>query len=156
MEEQRPVTSLEAAVSSLKAEIEGLRELFTEADRRYIQRFDQGDKAVAAALVAQEKAVSAALAAAEKAVYVAEQNADKWRNNANEWRGAMDDREKKMVMKEYLNPVITSLQKEVDALSTVVTLSTGRGMGYQNVWGWMVAAAGSGGVLAWIASHYTK
>jgi hypothetical protein len=75
-----------------------LREYFQalrEADdRRYLELRDAQEKAVVAALAAQEKAVNAALAAAEKAVAVAETNAEKWRMNANEWRAAMNDRER--------------------------------------------------------------
>lgn len=157
MEEQRAITSLEAAISSIKAEIEGVRELFMESDRRYIQRFDLQDKAVSAALVAQEKAVSAALAAAEKAVSVAEQNSEKWRSNANEWRGAMDDREMKMVMKEHLNPVIGGLQKEVNELKTLTTLSTGKGQGLDKAWAIILGlfGAGGGGLIGFLVSHYS-
>ena len=156
MDEQRSVTNLEAAVSSIKSEIEGIRELIVEADRRYGQRFDLQDKAVAAALVAQEKAVSAALAAAEKAVSVAEINAEKWRANANEWRGAMDDREEKMVLKDQLNPTIAGLQKEVNELKASVSTSAGKSAGIEKAWGWLVAAAGSGGLLAWLLGRATQ
>lgn len=48
-------------------------------------------------LVERDKAISAALLSAEKAVQVAEANAEKWRQNANEWRGAMGDREKNFI-----------------------------------------------------------
>jgi hypothetical protein len=52
-------------------------------DRRYEQRF-----------AAQEAAVIAALAASEKANLLADANAERWRAEANEWRGAMNDRER--------------------------------------------------------------
>ena len=48
-------------------------------------------------LVEKDKAISAALASAKEAVSIAENNAEKWRNQANEWRGAMSDREKNFV-----------------------------------------------------------
>ena len=74
-------------------------------DRRYEERFASRDKAVTEALAAAEKAVNAALSAADKAVAaamaatskattIAETNDEKWRANANEWRKAMDDRER--------------------------------------------------------------
>ena len=53
-----------------------------------------------ALLEAQDKAVKAALASAEKAVDRAEINAEKWRQNANEWRAAMTDRERNFARKE--------------------------------------------------------
>lgn len=46
--------------------------LLAEQEKRYAQRFD----------------------AQEKAIAVAEANAEKWRANANEWRQAMTDRER--------------------------------------------------------------
>lgn len=45
----------------------------------------------------KDKAINIALAAAKEAVQVAEANAEKWRNQSNEWRGAMNDREKKFI-----------------------------------------------------------
>lgn len=45
----------------------------------------------------KDKAINIALAAAKEAVGVAEKNAEKWRDQANEWRGAMNDREKKFI-----------------------------------------------------------
>jgi len=139
------VSYIKSEVSSIKAEIKGLNRLLEEIDRRYEQQF-----------TGQEKAVGAALAAAEKAVAIAEQNAEKWRGNANEWRGAMGDRESKFVQKEHLNPMMAGLQKEVDELKTFVNQSTGKSMGYDKFWGYLVAAAGSGGVAAWIVGKVVQ
>ena len=98
----------------------------------------------------QDKAFTVALLSAEKAVAIADNNAEKWRDNANEWRGAMGDREEKFVQKEHLNPMLQGLQKEVDELKTYVNQSTGKTMGYDKFWGYLVAAAGSGGIAAWL------
>jgi len=68
--------------------LDTLKILMDERDRRY------GEISAA-----KEKAVEAALAAASKAVEVAEQNAEKWRMNANEWRAAMTDRERNFLSK---------------------------------------------------------
>lgn len=67
------------------------------------QRFADYEKAVSAALAAAEKAVAAALAAAEKAREQAQADSLAWRNNANEWRGAMEDREAKFVSRNDLD-----------------------------------------------------
>jgi hypothetical protein len=139
MEDRRQHGRIESVVAALQAEVTGINRLMVEMDKRYDQQF-----------AAQEKAVGAALAAAEKAVLVAEQNSEKWRSNANEWRGAMDDREEKFVLKEQLNPTMHSMQKEVDELKTFKNLSTGKTIGLDKMWGYLVAAAGSGGVLAFI------
>jgi len=91
----------------------------------------------------------AALAAAEKAVQVAEVNSEKWRANANEWRMAMGDREEHFVKKENFDTTFQNLAKDIKELKERLDVSTGKGQGYEKVWGWIVAAAGSGGVLAY-------
>ena len=68
--------------------LETLKVLMDERDRRY------GEVSTA-----KEEAVRVALANAEKAVLVAERNAEKWRDNANEWRAAMTDRESQFLHK---------------------------------------------------------
>jgi len=116
-------------------------------DRRYEDRFAAqeksvhdafaaSEKAVNAALAAQEKAVTAALAASEKAVSVAETNAEKWRDNANEWRGAMTDREAKFIT-----------TTEFGLLKERIDRSEGSGRGMRDLWGWIVAAIMLGVVL---------
>lgn len=67
----------------------------------------------------QEKAVQAALASAEKAVDKAERQGERWRESANEWRGAMTDRERDFLSrKEFYSVVVTA----VAVVSLVVTL----------------------------------
>lgn len=115
-------------------------ELIEAKEQRYLDRFDTleksaitatsaAEKAVNAALAAQEKAVNAALAASEKAVSVAETNAEKWRDNANEWRGAMSDREARFVTTTEFN----LLKERLDR-------SEGSGHGMRDMWGWILAA----------------
>lgn len=86
--EQLTEERLTARVAHLNAEINGVNRLLDEVDKRNMQQF-----------ASQEKAVSAALAAAEKAVGVAERNAEKWRDNANEWRAAMSDKDRNFITK---------------------------------------------------------
>lgn len=144
--EQRTTVAGEASlIASIQSEMAGLRELLLEFDKRYEQRF-----------ALQKEIFSNALFNAEKAVTVAEINSEKWRANANEWRSAMDDRETRFVLKDQLNPTIQGIQKEVDQLRTQSNLDTGKSMGYAQIWTYIVAAAGSGGVLAWIAAHFSK
>ena len=57
---------------------------------------------------ADQEAVRAALASAEKAVGVAETNAEKWRNSANEWRSAMGDRERNFLTRKEFYSIITT------------------------------------------------
>lgn len=82
-----------------KLALEHALALLEANDKRYEERFAAQEKAVKDALAAQEKAVNAALAASEKAVSVAETNAERWRAGANEWRAAMNDRERNFLSK---------------------------------------------------------
>ena len=62
--------------------------------REYVDiRFSASDKAILSALASEREMRSAVLTAQEKAVKLAEDNAALWRASANEWRGAMNDRE---------------------------------------------------------------
>jgi len=104
-------------------------------DQRYQERFAAQEKAVKDALAAQEKAVNAALAASEKAVLVAENNAQKWRENANEWRAAMTDRERNF-----------ATQGDFKAIKERVDRGEGSGKGMRDMW-----ALIAGGILLLIA-----
>jgi hypothetical protein len=78
--------------------------------REYVDvRFEAMDRAVLAAVSSTKERNDAGLAAQEKAVKLAEENAALWRASANEWRGAMTDREKNFAPRDQLE----SLQRLV-------------------------------------------
>jgi len=79
--------------------------------REYVdRRFEDQVTAVQAALVAADKAVSAALIAQEKAVLKKEEEVERWRAAANEWRGAMSDRERDFLgRKEFYSIIGTAV-----------------------------------------------
>ncbi len=132
---------------------------------RQTQLAEAQDKAVQAALVAQEKAVQAALAAADKAVTKAEEGASDWRKSANEWRGAMSDRERDFISRNEYNQAMKALEDKVDA-STKATLdkvsliqewithTKGSQVGHAETWALVVSAVmaliGIGGFIATI------
>ena len=71
---------------TLKAYVERIMD---ESDKRYEQRHSD-----------QKEAVKAALASSERAVEKAEAISEKWRQNANEWRAAMSDKDKLYLTKD--------------------------------------------------------
>ncbi len=73
-------------VDTLKAYVE---RLFDEHDKRYEQRF-----------LAQQQSLTDALKSSNLAVDKAENIAEKWRANANEWRAAMTDKDKNFLTKD--------------------------------------------------------
>jgi len=99
-------------------------------DDRYDQRF--GD---------QQEAVKAALASAEKAVAVAEANAEKWRMNANEWRGAMDDREKNLMPRPQAEQADAANAEKISSLASRIDKNEGRTNGLLTIFA-IIAAVG--------------
>ncbi len=61
---------------------------------------DERDKRYEALSTAQKDAVESALSSAQRAVDKAESIAEKWRQNANEWRSAMGDKDKLYLTKD--------------------------------------------------------
>ena len=103
-------------------------------------------RAFDAALASQDKLTSAALAASNLATEKAEATAEKWRVNANEWRGAMDDRESKFVSVEVHRSDMDGLRKEVANLKDYVSERKGGEAGMKSAWGWI-----AGGLAALMA-----
>jgi hypothetical protein len=83
-----------------------LRALCDERDRRY------GELAAA-----QARAVDAALTAAKEAVAASDRNVEKWQAAANEWRGAMQDRER-----EFFSKSMGMVVGALSAASLIVAL----------------------------------
>ena len=86
-------------IETLKEHFEEIHKMHDAADAL---AFDKAEKAVKTAMEASEKAVAAAMAASEKAITVAEVNASKWRESANEWRATMSDKDRNFVTKQVL------------------------------------------------------
>ncbi len=92
-------------VDTLKAYIE---RLFDEHDKRYEQRF-----------AAQEKAVKDALTSASIAVDKAEGTAEKWRQNANEWRGTLNDRDRLLMPRIETEQRLKALDDKIVAITRI-------------------------------------
>jgi hypothetical protein len=75
--------------------------------------FAEKEKALQAALLAQEKAVNAALQSSDKAIDKAEANAEKWRASANEWRGAMSDRDRELPSRREVDTAMDGLSERL-------------------------------------------
>jgi len=93
-----------------------------------------------ALMVDQKEAVRAALASAETAVNKAEYNSEKWRDSANEWRSAMDDREVKFLPRTEYTAAHQALIDRIGMLENRVTKNEGTGQGLKQGWGYLIAA----------------
>lgn len=101
------------SLSELAGKLTGLRELIDERDTRYTERAVADAKAVDAALKAAERLTSTIHEASQKAIEKADINAEKWRANANEWRGAMQDRESRFATKPEVESEFKSIRAEL-------------------------------------------
>jgi len=95
---------------------------------------------VTAALAAQKEAVAAALAASDKAVDKAEATAEKWRANANEWRGAMSDRDRELPSRKEVEAWNVSFEARVARLEALSERQVGKSQGIELSGGLLTAA----------------
>lgn len=160
--------SITALRELLLAKLDAQAEALIAADKRYEQRFVAQEGAVASALTAQEKAVGAALIAADRAVSKVETANEKRFESVNEFRAQLADQaagflprneatirfdsvaEKVDTSRRIFEDKHEQLRAEVQIIRTDQTLSSGKGVGYEKVWGWIVGAIGGGGVLGFI------
>lgn len=122
--------------------------------REYVERVlaDQ-EKRFLDALNAQKEAVGIAFAASEKAVLAAEENAKGWRQNANEWRGAMTDRERDFVRAIQHQTDIDNVRKDTRDMKERLDRGEGKGAGLNAGWGYLIAAVGGiAGIAALLAT----
>jgi hypothetical protein len=129
-------------VGALQELIEGL---LAERDHRYEQRFVQAE-------VARE----AALAAVKTANAKAEEDAKLWRASANEWRGAMGDRERSFVSRTEAASENRRMAEKIDELTARITRTEGQTQGAASTTALLLSVAGVlvtvvGGVIAILA-----
>ena len=107
----------------LLSKIEDLKDRINEKDRLYGERELNGKEAIKAALSAAKALQNAITDASDKAIAKTDLDNKEWRRNANEWRGAMEDREVKFETKTEAkadtgttNVAIQSLKEAQDKL----------------------------------------
>jgi dGTP triphosphohydrolase len=103
--------------------------------------FAEKEKALQAALLAAEKAVTAALAASDKAINKAEVNAEKWRESANEWRGAMSDRDRELPSRREVETEFSAMRSELKTLSTYMSMNKGGSALVDRAWATVATVA---------------
>jgi hypothetical protein len=141
--------ALEAHERYCAASEQVTRETFLSKDALAAAR----ELAITQKFESQEKAVTSAMLAADKATVVAEHTAEKWRLSANEWRGAMDDRERNYVMRSTYEQAILSikgshdaamlgLQKQFQDIKERLDKAEGKGTGLASFWGYVLGAVG--------------
>jgi hypothetical protein len=94
-------------VDTLRAHILAL---LAERDLRYEQRFD-----------AQERAGELALAAQAEATKVQEITAQRWRDQANEWREAMNDRERMFMPRHEAERIVNTNTERIGTMAATIS-----------------------------------
>lgn len=115
----------------------------TNSERITLERFfttlmDANDKRYEQRFIAMEKATLAMISAADNALSKADATAVRDKAAANEWRAAMNDREKLFIARPEFAAEISNLQKKIEDLAGT------RLAGMSAAWGIML---GAGGIL---------
>lgn len=128
--------SEDPTIRELASEFEGFKELMTERDRRYEQRFEAMDEKTSLALTSSEKAVAKAEIATEKRF-----------DSVNEFRGTLSDQAANLLPRREADAKFSSfegkledMKKEVAGLRESRSLGTGTGEGLKAMWGYVLAA----------------
>jgi len=95
----------------------------------------------------REKSVAQALAAATIATDKAEQNAERWRQSANEWRAAMDDRERKFVQVDVFTEAVRGLRAELAIAVEYINQNKGKGIGINAGWLYLIGGISAIGAI---------
>ncbi len=113
----------EPSLREVTAEIDGMRTLMDERDRRYSDAFIAQKEAVAAALAAQQLAAGIINTASEKAINKAEEAQRAYNERSNEFRGALDDAQKVLLPRNEADTRFQALEEKLnDARKDIQTL----------------------------------
>ena len=147
-------------------QVAALRELLSERDRGYIERFQSSERNVVTAMSAAKEAVSTAMAAAEKAVTKAEGASEKRFDAVNEFRQSLADQQITFARADAVNSAIkmvtevsntrfAGIEKRLDEISKWQAQQIGHGKGLADVWGWFIGILGVAGgfLIAWLRTH---
>lgn len=113
-------------------DVDHLRELMDERDRRYQERFD-----------ASTRAVDAAFASAKEAVAKAELSAERRFESVNEFRAQLGDQASTFLTRREYEAKHEALEAQVNSLIKVIERSKGRGAGIGAMYGWIIGAVGA-------------
>ena len=126
-----------------------LEERSARIDERFTAERRETDTAVAAlaastdkSMAAQDRALIAALDSQGRAASILETQSKEWRTAANEWRGAMTDRDRLLVSRDTYDTAMNAQAKQLNDLSTRLTLAEGKAAGAASSTALMLSVAG--------------
>jgi hypothetical protein len=101
------------------------------ADGRQAAQYNSVEGMISREVEGLKALMNARMDAAEQAVKIEQANAAQWRASANEWRSAMDDRERKFMPRIESEQRLTDLIARVDKVESRVDSREGRSVGGQ-------------------------
>ena len=123
-------------IRELASEFDGFKDLMTERDRRYEQRFEAMDEKTSLALTSSEKAVAKAEIATEKRF-----------DSVNEFRATLSDQAANLLPRREADARFSAwddkmedLKKEIAGLRESRSVVAGTGEGLKAMWGYVLAA----------------
>jgi Flp pilus assembly protein TadB len=117
------------SIRELASEFDGFKDLMTERDRRYEQRFEAMDEKTSLALTSSEKAVTKAETATEKRF-----------DSVNEFRSTLSDQANTFLPKGESNEKFKAYDDRLKSLEARLNRSEGVGSGLKAMWGYVLAA----------------
>lgn len=126
-------------VDTLKAHVDTM---MRDRAEHFAALMYEADRRTSANLLALEKSIAIALASADKAGAIYEAHSKQWRDDANEWRGAMSDRERTFVQREMYDAGIGSVIRELNEIRTRIDRRDGKGQGLNAAWGYIIGGIG--------------
>jgi hypothetical protein len=113
------------------SELDSFKELMEERDKRYSQRADS-----------QDKAVATALATSKEAILKAETATDKRLEGLNELKGMAQDQAATFARISEVNLRFDAVNKTVEQLSDTIKQKVAATSGMKELWGYIVGAVG--------------
>ena len=137
----------EQYIRELAANVDGLEKLFTREVSNVYRLIEQQKEWSRELVEALKEQIKLALDASEKAVEKSERAGEMWRANANEWRGAMGDRDAKFAQKETVDREISNLRQSLGELRRSQDAESGKDAGSHAAWGYVATAIAIAGTL---------
>jgi hypothetical protein len=111
-------------------------------DKRYEQRFQASQEAVALGFSAQKSAVDSALAAQNTAVIKAEVSTEKRFESVNEFRNTLADQQRNLMPRSEVDVLVHAINAKIDALEKMMDKWEAERAGLKGGWGYAVGAIG--------------
>jgi len=121
------------------AEFKAFRELMNERDRRYTERAEADQRALAAALAAVKENTAASFQASKEAVAKTEQGQTAYNATHNDLTRKMENQYQTMLPRHEAEARFHSIIEKIAELREYRSTDVGKDKGMEKTWGWVAA-----------------